>query len=303
MSLRNYVISRLVMLLFLSILVFSVVSIFLTFDLSKEKLDIVKLFSVLILELPVAGAASIAIFYMFMTSDNKLSTFRETPSVSNFFLPSIMLAVVIVLVVIISQEILLPQLVKNKARIDGIKNVVFVLDKKTVVFVKEVKVKTEKLKGKSRDYFALRGVTLTDIKTGNIISYGLSGAFYPSLNSLVLGGRRYNFDVSLESVFLYFLDNTYFMSITDFPQVRDAFGYFGIKPNRVNFILYERIYIPFISLALMLFAITIGWSSRITRKTLLMPVYVLVGITFVLVIVKLTFYFFIRFFELIVFPF
>ncbi|MGB9621970.1 MAG: hypothetical protein ACPL4C_06025, partial [Brevinematia bacterium] len=124
----------------------------------------------------------------------------------------------------------------------------------------------------------------------------------PSINTLRLG-KEIRLEGNLEKIFTFYVNKNYFMSIWEFNQVKDSFYIFNIKPSFLNFVMYEKIFIPLISFVIMLFTITLSWSWRIRRNTRFMPLYIIVGGLLIVVAVNMIYYLSIRLFEFLVFPF
>lgn len=78
---------------------------------------------------------------------------------------------------------------------------------------------------------------------------------------------------------------------------------FDLKTSFINFVMYEKIFMPVISFVIMVFAITLGWRWRISRATKLLPLLIVVGAVLVPIGVKMIFYLSVRVFEFLVFPF
>ncbi|MGC8767171.1 MAG: hypothetical protein ACP5PT_01640 [Brevinematia bacterium] len=256
--------------------------------------DIISTVNLFLFVFPISVTASIMITYTFFMTDNKLSTIQSKNNTSAFT-PSILLAISSLLILLLLQEIVMPYLVKQKLMKEGTRDVIFALDDKKYILAQKVYYDS-----KTKNYI-LKNVklltsTLSELKSiGNII-------YVPSINTLRLG-KEIRLEGNLEKIFTFYVNKNYFMSIWEFNQVKDSFYIFNIKPSFLNFVMYEKIFIPLISFVIMLFTITLSWSWRIRRNTRFMPLYIIVGGLLIVVAVNMIYYLSIRLFEFLVFPF
>jgi|GEM_PF-2225310 len=296
MNLKNYVTNRILLSFILTLIILITLSILVTNPLADEKNRILNLIRVTLLELPVAGSIAIFIVYTFMLPDSRLSSFTSS-SPGSLFIPSILLAVFVFITILLLQELVFPTLIKQKLYSEGVKDVIVGLDKKNYIVIG--KVDYDKKSGNA----ILKNVHILDKKNFSVKSYFPSGLYAPKTRELILSKSDYKLDGDLEKVFLFYISKENFMSIWEFPIVRDSFTVFDIKPSPINLVLYEKIFIPVIALVFMLFSITFGWMWRIRKNSVLMPLYIIVGSTIVAIIIKLGFYFAVKSFEFLVFTF
>ncbi|MFN4245254.1 MAG: hypothetical protein ACK4F9_03790 [Brevinematia bacterium] len=251
---------------------------------------------IFLFEVPVAASSSIAIVYTFFFTENRLAAL-PSKNLTSAFTPSILFTISIVLIIILLQEITLPYLTKQKLTNEGVKDVIFGIDKNKYLFVHEVK-----LDKKNNIYILSNGKLLQKnthsiIKNYNILKYD------PSKNVLIAEGKSIELNGNLEKVLMFFVDRNYFFGIWEFNNVKDSFVVFDIKTSFLNFIMYEKIFIPVISFVMMVFCITIGWRWRMNRESKLMPLYITIGAVMITVAIKMIYYLSVRIFEFMVFPF
>ncbi|MCS7299284.1 MAG: hypothetical protein RMJ37_04915 [Spirochaetia bacterium] len=246
-------------------------------------------------ELPVASTSSIVITYTFFMTENRLAKL-PTRNMLSAFTPSLFFTVAIVLLIILLQDIVLPSLTKQELQSKGVKDIVFAVDKNRYLVVDKVEY------DKKRSVYVLKGADLVN-KNFSVVGSYRNITYTPSKNTLAMGGREIELDKNLETVLMFYTDRNYFFSIWQFNDVKDAFLVFDIKTSFINFVMYEKIFIPVITFVVMVFAITFGWRWRMSRDTKLMPLYIVVGIVIITVGIKMTYYLSIRVFEYLVFPF
>lgn len=290
----GYVTTRLIVFFIIILAALMLVSYLLSAGASKGKpVDLLK---ILLFELPVASTSAIAIVYTFFFTDNKLASLPSRNMVSAFT-PSLLFAVVVVALIFLSQEVFLPNLAKQKLMKDGVEDVVISIERGKYLVADSVK-----FDGNKNVYF-LRGVELLSGKDFSAVSRYSTLVYNPAKNVLIVGGREVGLNGNLEKVLVFYTDKNYFFSIWEFNSVKDAFFVFGMKTSFLNFIMYEKIFVPVISFVVMVFAITFGWRWRMRRETKLMPVYVVTGAIVFPIVVKMIYYLFAKAFEFLVFPF
>ncbi len=293
---QSYVSIRIIISFIITLIVLVVFTSLVTNSLSDEKNRVFNLLRIIVLELPVAGSIAVFIVYTFMLPDNKISSlFSSSPA--GLFLPSLLLAIFVLVTIGILQELIMPTLVKQRFSTEGVKDAVVSFDKRNYLVIGEAK-----YDGKSKN-IVLRNLYLVDKNTFSGKGFFANSSYIPGTRELVLGKKSYKLEGDLEKVLLFYISKENFMSIWEFPVVRDSFTVFGIKSSPISLILYEKIFMPTIGFIFMLFSVTFGWMWRIRKSSLLMPLYIVVGGVVVAIVIKVGFYFTIKLFELLVFTF
>lgn len=290
----GYVSSRILIFFIIILAILIIVSYAISGDLDENKF--ISFLKIFLFELPVAGTSAIIIVYTFFLTENRLATFPSKNLVSAFT-PSLFFTISVVVIILLLQEMVLPYMAKQKLITKGVKDVVFAVDNTKYLIVDNVEF------DKNKKEYILKGVDVVSKKGFYVMkSYSLI-RYNPINNSLVIGGKELELQGNLEKVLVFFTDKNYFFSIWEFNQVKDTFFIFDIKTSFLNFVMYEKIFIPVISFVVMLFGVTIGWRWKMSRDTKLMPLYIVIGALIIPVAVKMIYYLSIRVFELIVFPF
>lgn len=289
----NYVSLRILIFFVLILAVMIIIS----YSLSGiQKMDLMMFLKIFLFELPVASTSAIIIVYTFFLTEDKISSLGGRNLISAF-MPSVLFVFSIVAIVIVLQEIVMPTLVKQKLYQEGVKDVIFAFDNNRYFVVDNVGFNTNK------NVFVLRNVDVVSKKGFSILGRYSALEYDHTKNVLKVGSRQVELNGNLEKVFLFFVDRNYFFSVWEFNNVKDSFFVFDLKTSFINFVMYEKIFMPVISFVIMVFAITLGWRWRISRPTKLLPLLIVVGAVLVPIGVKMIFYLSVRIFEFLVFPF
>ncbi|MEN2998722.1 MAG: hypothetical protein ABDH28_06795 [Brevinematia bacterium] len=290
----GYVSIRLLLFFMLILTALILISYFISGDVDTNKF--ISFLKIFLFELPVASTSAIVIVYTFFLTEKTLTSLpSRNPTLA--FIPSVFFTLTVVFLIILLQEIVLPSLAKQKLTTEGVKNVVFAIDKNRYLVVDNVKFDNNK------NVYILSGVdTVSKVNFSVIKSYNKI-IYDPSKNTLAMEGKKLDLNGNLEKVLIFFVDRNYFFSIWEFNKVKDSFFVFDLKTSFLNFIMYEKIFIPVISFVTMMFAITLGWKWRMNKSTKLMPIYIIVGSVVIPIAVKMVYYLSIRTFEFLVFPF
>lgn len=289
----SYVSTRLLVIFVLVLLLLIVVSYLLTGRNDKD--GIVWFLKLFLFELPVASTSSVVITYTFFMTENRLARL-PTKSMVSAFTPSLFFTIAIVLMIVILQDIVLPSLTRQELQNRGVRDIVFAVDKNRYLVVDRVEYDRKK------SIYVLKGSELVN-RNFSVVGNYRNIIYNPNKNTLAMGGREMELEKNLETIFMFYTDRNYFFSVWQFNDVKDAFLVFDIKTSFINFVMYEKIFIPVITFVLMVFAITFGWRWRMNRDTKLMPLYIVVGVVIITIGIKMIYYLSIRVFEYLVFPF
>ncbi len=290
----SYVSSRLLLSFIIILTALILISYAISGDLDEDKF--ISFLKIFLFELPIASSSAIVITYTFFLTDNKLAALQSR-NLTSAFTPSLFFTISIILIIIILQEIALPYLAKQKLLSKGVKDVIFSIDKNKLLLASKVEF------DKKNNVYLLKATELIQKNTFHTIKSYRTVKYDPIKNTLTIEGKSLELDVNLEKIFIFFTDKNYFFSIWEFNNVKDSFFVSGLKTSFLNFIMYEKIFIPTISFVIMVFCITISWRWRISRESKIMPLYITIGSIIITVIVKMIYYLSVRVFEFIVFPF
>ncbi|MCX8029448.1 MAG: hypothetical protein N2712_05575 [Brevinematales bacterium] len=289
----GYISIRILVFFVIALALLIVLSYILSGDVDDNRL--VNFLKIFLFELPVAATSSVFITYSFTVTQKSLDKFQRVNLVSAFT-PAIFFALSVVVIIVFLQDIVLPNLTKQKLINEGVKDVVFSIDKDKYLVIDKVEF------DKNGGIYLLKGVDLVSKQFSVIRSYSQI-SYNPIKNALVMGVKELEMDKDLEKILMFFVDKNYFFSIWEFNDVKDAFFMYDIKTSFLNFVMYEKIFMPLLTFVIMIFAITFGWRWRINRETKLMPLYILVGFICITIGIKMVYYLSIRLFEFLVFPF
>jgi len=293
---QSYVSSRIIISFVIALVVLVIFTGLVTNSLSDEKNRIFNLLRIIVLELPVAGSVAVFVVYTFMLPDNRLSSLSSS-SPAGLFVPSVLLTIFVLLAIVALQELVMPTLVKQRFYTEGVKDIIVGFDKRNYLMIGKAQYDS-----KSKNII-LRNVYLVDKSSFSRKEFFAVASYILGTRELILGKKSYKLDGDLEKVLLFYISKENFMSIWEFPVVRDSFTVFEIKPSPINLVLYEKIFMPTIGFIFMLFSITFGWMWRMRKSSLLMPLYIIVGGVALAIIIKVGFYFTVKLFEFLVFTF
>jgi TRAP-type mannitol/chloroaromatic compound transport system permease small subunit len=293
---QSYVSSRIIISFVIALVVLVIFTGLVTNSLSDEKNRIFNLLRIIVLELPVAGSVAVFVVYTFMLPDNRLSSLSSS-SPAGLFVPSVLLTIFVLLAIVALQELVMPTLVKQRFYIEGVKDIIVGFDKRNYLMIGKAQYDS-----KSKNII-LRNVYLVDKSSFSRKEFFAIASYILGTRELILGKKSYKLDGDLEKVLLFYISKENFMSIWEFPVVRDSFTVFEIKPSPINLVLYEKIFMPTIGFIFMLFSITFGWMWRMRKSSVLMPLYIIVGGVALAIIIKVGFYFTVKLFEFLVFTF
>jgi TRAP-type mannitol/chloroaromatic compound transport system permease small subunit len=293
---QSYVSSRIIISFVIALVVLVIFTGLVTNSLSDEKNRIFNLLRIIVLELPVAGSVAVFVVYTFMLPDNRLSSLSSS-SPAGLFVPSVLLTIFVLLAIIALQELVMPTLVKQRFYTEGVKDIIVGFDKRNYLMIGKAQYDS-----KSKNII-LRNVYLVDKSSFSRKEFFAVASYILGTRELILGKKSYKLDGDLEKVLLFYISKENFMSIWEFPVVRDSFTVFEIKPSPINLVLYEKIFMPTIGFIFMLFSITFGWMWRMRKSSVLMPLYIIVGGVALAIIIKVGFYFTVKLFEFLVFTF
>jgi TRAP-type mannitol/chloroaromatic compound transport system permease small subunit len=293
---QSYVSSRIIISFVIVLVVLVIFTGLVTNSLSDEKNRIFNLLRIIVLELPVAGSVAVFVVYTFMLPDNRLSSLSSS-SPAGLFVPSVLLTIFVLLAIVALQELVMPTLVKQRFYTEGVKDIIVGFDKRNYLMIGKAQYDS-----KSKNII-LRNVYLVDKSSFSRKEFFAVASYILRTRELILGKKSYKLDGDLEKVLLFYISKENFMSIWEFPVVRDSFTVFEIKPSPINLVLYEKIFMPTIGFIFMLFSITFGWMWRMRKSSLLMPLYIIVGGVALAIIIKVGFYFTVKLFEFLVFTF
>jgi len=293
---QSYVSSRIIISFVIALVVLVIFTGLVTNSLSDEKNRIFNLLRIIVLELPVAGSVAVFVVYTFMLPDNRLSSLSSS-SPAGLFVPSVLLTIFVLLAIVALQELVMPTLVKQRFYTEGVKDIIVGFDKRNCLMIGKAQYDS-----KSKNII-LRNVYLVDKSSFSRKEFFAVASYILGTRELILGKKSYKLDGDLEKVLLFYISKENFMSIWEFPVVRDSFTVFEIKPSPINLVLYEKIFMPTIGFIFMLFSITFGWMWRMRKSSVLMPLYIIVGGVALAIIIKVGFYFTVKLFEFLVFTF
>jgi TRAP-type mannitol/chloroaromatic compound transport system permease small subunit len=293
---QSYVSSRIMISFVIALVVLVIFTGLVTNSLSDEKNRIFNLLRIIVLELPVAGSVAVFVVYTFMLPDNRLSSLSSS-SPAGLFVPSVLLTIFVLLAIVAIQELVMPTLVKQRFYTEGMKDIIVGFDKRNYLMIGKAQYDS-----KSKNII-LRNVYLVDKSSFSRKEFFAIASYILGTRELILGKKSYKLDGDLEKVLLFYISKENFMSIWEFPVVRDSFTVFEIKPSPINLVLYEKIFMPTIGFIFMLFSITFGWMWRMRKSSVLMPLYIIVGGVALAIIIKVGFYFTVKLFEFLVFTF
>jgi len=293
---QSYVSSRIIISFVIALVVLVIFTGLVTNSLSDEKNRIFNLLRIIVLELPVAGSVAVFVVYTFMLPDNRLSSLSSS-SPAGLFVPSVLLTIFVLLAIVALQELVMPTLVKQRFYTEGVKDIIVGFDKRNYLMIGKAQYDS-----KSKNII-LRNVYLVDKSSFSRKEFFAVASYILGTRELILGKKSYKIDGDLEKVLLFYISKENFMSIWEFPVVRDSFTVFEIKPSPINLVLYEKIFMPTIGFIFMLFSITFGWMWRMRKSSVLMPLYIIVGGVALAIIIKVGFYFTVKLFEFLVFTF
>ena len=293
---QSYVSSRIIISFVIALVVLVIFTGLVTNSLSDEKNRIFNLLRIIVLELPVAGSVAVFVVYTFMLPDNRLSSLSSS-SPAGLFVPSVLLTIFVLLAIVALQELVMPTLVKQRFYTEGVKDIIVGFDKRNYLMIGKAQYDSE-----SKNII-LRNVYLVDKSSFSRKEFFAVASYILGTRELILGKKSYKLDGDLEKVLLFYISKENFMSIWEFPVVRDSFTVFEIKPSPINLVLYEKIFMPTIGFIFMLFSITFGWMWRMRKSSVLMPLYIIVGGVALAIIIKVGFYFTVKLFEFLVFTF
>jgi TRAP-type mannitol/chloroaromatic compound transport system permease small subunit len=293
---QSYVSSRVIISFIIALVVLVIFTGLVTNSLSDEKNRIFNLLRIIVLELPVAGSVAVFVVYTFMLPDNRLSSLSSS-SPAGLFVPSVLLTIFVLLAIVALQELVMPTLVKQRFYNEGLKDIIVGFDKRNYLMIGKAQCDS-----KSKNII-LRNVYLVDKSSFSKKEFFAVASYILGTRELILGKKSYKLDGDLEKVLLFYISKENFMSIWEFPVVRDSFTVFEIKPSPINLVLYEKIFMPTIGFIFMLFSITFGWMWRMRKSSVLMPLYIIVGGVALAIIIKVGFYFTVKLFEFLVFTF
>jgi TRAP-type mannitol/chloroaromatic compound transport system permease small subunit len=293
---QSYVSSRIIISFVIALVVLVIFTGLVTNSLSDEKNRIFNLLRIIVLELPVAGSVAVFVVYTFMLPDNRLSSLSSS-SPAGLFVPSVLLTIFVLLAIVALQELVMPTLVKQKFYTEGVKDIIVGFDKRNYLMIGKAQYDS-----KSKNII-LRNVYLVDKSSFSRKEFFAVASYILGTRELILGKKSYKLDGDIEKVLLFYISKENFMSIWEFPVVRDSFTVFEIKPSPINLVLYEKIFMPTIGFIFMLFSITFGWMWRMRKSSVLMPLYIIVGGVALAIIIKVGFYFTVKLFEFLVFTF
>jgi TRAP-type mannitol/chloroaromatic compound transport system permease small subunit len=293
---QSYVSSRIIISFVIALVVLVIFTGLVTNSLSDEKNRIFNLLRIIVLELPVAGSVAVFVVYTFMLPDNRLSSLSSS-SPAGLFVPSVLLTIFVLLAIVALQELVMPTLVKQRFYTEGVKDIIVGFDKRNYLMIGKAQYDS-----KSKNII-LRNVYLVDKSSFSRKEFFAVASYILGTRELILGKKSYKLDGDLEKVLLFYISKENFMSIWEFPVVRDSFTVFEIKPSPINLVLYEKIFMPTIGFIFMLFSITFGWMWRMRKSSVLMPLYIIVGGVALAIIIKVGFYFTVKLFEFLVFTF
>ena len=293
---QSYVSSRIIISFVIALVVLVIFTGLVTNSLSDEKNRIFNLLRIIVLELPVAGSVAVFVVYTFMLPDNRLSSLSSS-SPAGLFVPSVLLTIFVLLAIVALQELVMPTLVKQRFYTEGVKDIIVGFDKRNYLMIGKAQYDS-----KSKNII-LRNVYLVDKSSFSRKEFFAVASYILGTRELILGKKSYKIDGDLEKVLLFYISKENFMSIWEFPVVRDSFTVFEIKPSPINLVLYEKIFMPTIGFIFMLFSITFGWMWRMRKSSVLMPLYIIVGGVALAIIIKVCFYFTVKLFEFLVFTF
>jgi len=293
---QSYVSSRIIISFVIALVVLVIFTGLVTNSLSDEKNRIFNLLRIIVLELPVAGSVAVFVVYTFMLPDNRLSSLSSS-SPAGLFVPSVLLTIFVLLAIVALQELIMPTLVKQRFYTEGVKDIIVGFDKRNYLMIGKAQYDS-----KSKNII-LRNVYLVDKSSFSRKEFFAVASYILGTRELILGKKSYKIDGDLEKVLLFYISKENFMSIWEFPVVRDSFTVFEIKPSPINLVLYEKIFMPTIGFIFMLFSITFGWMWRMRKSSVLMPLYIIVGGVALAIIIKVCFYFTVKLFEFLVFTF
>ena len=293
---QSYVSIRIIISFVIALVVLVIFTGLVTNSLSDEKNRIFNLLRIIVLELPVAGSVAVFVVYTFMLPDNRLSSLSSS-SPAGLFVPSVLLTIFVLLAIVALQELVMPTLVKQRFYTEGVKDIIVGFDKRNYLMIGKAQYDS-----KSKNII-LRNVYLVDKSSFSRKEFFAVASYILGTRELILGKKSYKLDGDLEKVLLFYISKENFMSIWEFPVVRDSFTIFEIKPSPINLVLYEKIFMPTIGFIFMLFSITFGWMWRMRKSSVLMPLYIIVGGVALAIIIKVGFYFTVKLFEFLVFTF
>jgi TRAP-type mannitol/chloroaromatic compound transport system permease small subunit len=293
---QSYVSSRIIISFVIALVVLVIFTGLVTNSLSDEKNRIFNLLRIIVLELPVAGSIAVFVVYTFMLPDNRLSSLSSS-SPAGLFVPSVLLTIFVLLAIVALQELVMPTLVKQRFYAEGVKDIIVGFDKRNYLMIGKAQYDS-----KSKNII-LRNVYLVDKSSFSRKEFFAVASYILGTRELILGKKSYKLDGDIEKVLLFYISKENFMSIWEFPVVRDSFTVFEIKPSPINLVLYEKIFMPTIGFIFMLFSITFGWMWRMRKSSVLMPLYIIVGGVALAIIIKVGFYFTVKLFEFLVFTF
>jgi hypothetical protein len=293
---QSYVSIRIIISFVIALVVLVIFTGLVTNSLSDEKNRIFNLLRIIVLELPVAGSVAVFVVYTFMLPDNRLSSLSSS-SPAGLFVPSVLLTIFVLLAIVALQELVMPTLVKQRFYTEGVKDIIVGFDKRNYLMIGKAQYDS-----KSKNII-LRNVYLVDKSSFSRKEFFAIASYILGTRELILGKKSYKLDGDLEKVLLFYISKENFMSIWEFPVVRDSFTVFEIKPSPINLVLYEKIFMPTIGFIFMLFSITFGWMWRMRKSSVLMPLYIIVGGVALAIIIKVGFYFTVKLFEFLVFTF
>jgi len=293
---QSYVSIRIIISFVIALVVLVIFTGLVTNSLSDEKNRIFNLLRIIVLELPVAGSVAVFVVYTFMLPDNRLSSLSSS-SPAGLFVPSVLLTIFVLLAIVALQELVMPTLVKQRFYTEGVKDIIVGFDKRNYLMIGKAQYDS-----KSKNII-LRNVYLVDKSSFSRKEFFAVASYILGTRELILGKKSYKLDGDLEKVLLFYISKENFMSIWEFPVVRDSFTVFEIKPSPINLVLYEKIFMPTIGFIFMLFSITFGWMWRMRKSSVLMPLYIIVGGVALAIIIKVGFYFTVKLFEFLVFTF
>jgi len=293
---QSYVSIRIIISFLIALVVLVIFTGLVTNSLSDEKNRIFNLLRIIVLELPVAGSVAVFVVYTFMLPDNRLSSLSSS-SPAGLFVPSVLLTIFVLLAIVALQELVMPTLVKQRFYTEGVKDIIVGFDKRNYLMIGKAQYDS-----KSKNII-LRNVYLVDKSSFSRKEFFAIASYILGTRELILGKKSYKLDGDLEKVLLFYISKENFMSIWEFPVVRDSFTVFEIKPSPINLVLYEKIFMPTIGFIFMLFSITFGWMWRMRKSSVLMPLYIIVGGVALAIIIKVGFYFTVKLFEFLVFTF
>jgi hypothetical protein len=293
---QSYVSIRIIISFVIALVVLVIFTGLVTNSLSDEKNRIFNLLRIIVLELPVAGSVAVFVVYTFMLPDNRLSSLSSS-SPAGLFVPSVLLTIFVLLAIVALQELIMPTLVKQRFYTEGVKDIIVGFDKRNYLMIGKAQYES-----KSKNII-LRNVYLVDKSSFSRKEFFAIASYILGTRELILGKKSYKLDGDLEKILLFYISKENFMSIWEFPVVRDSFTVFEIKPSPINLVLYEKIFMPTIGFIFMLFSITFGWMWRMRKSSVLMPLYIIVGGVALAIIIKVGFYFTVKLFEFLVFTF